>query len=79
MGVSFGLGDIVRIGATAPFVIGRMAAVTAASRVPGLRGITDNYAVRVLKRRLKTYGSPEFTTDAETYTPTVRAPARAAA
>ncbi len=69
MGVSFGVGDVVRIGVTAPFVIGRMVAVTAASRVPGLRGLTDNYAIRVLRRRLATYGKPEFATDAGTYTP----------
>lgn len=72
MGVQFGLGDIVRIGATAPFVIGRLAAVTAASRIPGLSAVTDSYAVRVLKRRLATYGKPEFTTDSHTYTPVVQ-------
>jgi hypothetical protein len=78
MGVPFGVGDLVRIGVTAPFIVGRMVAVTAAGRIPGLRGITDGYAVRVLKRRLATYGKPEFTTDAETYTPVAR-PAAAAA
>jgi hypothetical protein len=78
MSVPFEFGDIVRIGATAPFVIGRMVAVTAASRIPGLRGITDGYTVRVLKRRLATYGKPEFTTDSETYTPVAR-PAAAVA
>jgi hypothetical protein len=78
MGVQFGLGDIVRIGATAPFIIGRMVAVSAASRLPGLRGITDGYAVRVLRQRLATYGKPEFTTDSEAYTPVARtAPAPA--
>jgi hypothetical protein len=78
MGVQFGLGDVVRIGVTAPFVIGRMVTVTAASRIPGLRAVTDSYAIRVLKRRLATYGKPEFATDAETYTPVVQ-PAAAAA
>ncbi len=78
MGVEFGVGDVARIAVTAPFVIGRMVAVTAASRIPGLRGITDSYAVRMLKRRLATYGKPEFTTDAETYTP-VASPVAAAA
>jgi hypothetical protein len=79
MGVPFGLGDVVRIGATGPFIIGRMVAVSAASRIPGLRGITDAYAIRVLKRRLATYGKPEFTTDSETYTPVTVRPAAAAA
>ncbi|HEX4109495.1 MAG TPA: hypothetical protein VHX88_15265 [Solirubrobacteraceae bacterium] len=78
MGVSFGLGDMVRIGVTAPFVIGRMVAVTTASRIPGLRGITDAYAVRVLRQRLVTYGKPEFTSDSQTYTPVVRAAPAAA-
>jgi hypothetical protein len=79
MGVPFGVGDVVRIGATAPFIIGRMVAVSAASRIPGLKGITDSYAVRVLRRRLVTYGKPEFTTDADAYTPVARARATRAA
>lgn len=73
MGVSLGVGDVVRIAATAPLIIGRMAAVTAASRVPGLRRLADTYAIRVINRRLATYGKPEFTTDATTYTPVTRA------
>lgn len=64
--------DVVRVAATAPFVLGRVAAVTAASRVPVLRDIADSYAIRMLKKRLKTYGQPEFTSDATTYTPTVK-------
>ena len=79
MGVPFGVGDVVRIGVTAPFVIGRFVAVTAASRIPGLRNITDSYAVRLLKRRLVTYGKPEFTTDSAAYTPVVHAVPAAAA
>jgi hypothetical protein len=78
MGVEFGVGDVARIAVTVPFVIGRMVAVTAASRIPGLREITDSYAIRVLRRRLATYGKPEFTTDSASYTPVMR-PARAAA
>jgi hypothetical protein len=72
MSVQFGVGDVARIAVTAPFIIGRMVAVTAASRIPGLGAITDAYAVRVLKGRLATYGKPEFTTDAESYTPVAR-------
>jgi hypothetical protein len=78
MSVEFGVGDVARIAVTVPFVIGRMVAVSAASRIPGLREITDSYAIRVLKGRLATYGKPEFTTDSATYTPVVR-PAAAAA
>lgn len=69
MGVSFGATDVARIAVTAPFLVGRYLAVRAASGVPLLRGITDRYAIRVIKRRLATYGKPEFTTDAARYTP----------
>jgi hypothetical protein len=79
MGVNFGLSDVVRIGVTAPFIIGRVAAVSVASRIPGLRSLTDAYAIRVLKGRLATYGKPEFTSDAQTYTPVTARPAVAAA
>jgi hypothetical protein len=78
MSVQFGVGDIARIAVTAPFIIGRMVAVTAASRIPGLGMITDAYAIRVLKGRLATYGKPEFTTDSGTYAP-VAQPSVAAA
>jgi ER-bound oxygenase mpaB/B'/Rubber oxygenase, catalytic domain len=78
MSVQFGVGDVARIAITAPFIIGRMVAVTAASRIPGLGLITDAYAIRVLKGRLATYGKPEFTTDSTTYAP-VAQPSVAAA
>jgi hypothetical protein len=78
MSVQFGVGDVARIAVTAPFIIGRMVAVTAASRIPGLGAITDAYAIRVLKSRLATYGKPEFTSDSATYAP-VAQPAPAAA
>jgi hypothetical protein len=67
MGVPVRLRDVALVGATAPFIIGRNTIVTAASRVPALRGIADSYAIRVLKKRLKAYGTPEFTTDHKTY------------
>jgi hypothetical protein len=67
MGVQVKLRDTAVVGLTAPFIIGRNAAVTAASKVPALRGICDKYAIRVLKMRLKAYGTPEFTTDHTKY------------
>jgi len=79
MGVSFGVSDVARIAVTVPFVVGRMVAVTAASKVPGLKHVADSYAVRMLKKRLATYGAPEFTTDAATYKPVARAAVPAAA
>lgn len=78
MGVPFGAGDVARIAVTAPFVLGRFAAVMAASRVPVVRDVVDSYAIRTLKKRLRTYGKAEFTTDAAAYTP-VAAPAPSAA
>lgn len=69
MGIDFGPADIARIAATAPFLVGRFLAVRAAGRVPALRKAVDAYVIRVAKRRLATYGKPQFTTDAETYTP----------
>lgn len=79
MGVSFSKADGVRIAATAPLILGRFIAVQAAARVPLLRGAVDAYAIRSLKRRLKTYGTAEFATDATTYAPVDRAPAEATA
>lgn len=67
MGVPLRLLDVAVVGATAPFILGRNAAVMAASKVPALRGMADSYAIRVLKKRLVTYGTPEFTTDASKY------------
>ncbi|OBG76629.1 hypothetical protein A9X03_11590 [Mycobacterium sp. E1715] len=69
MGVSMGPTDLVRVALTAPFIIGRFTAVSHASRVPVLRDITDAYVIGLLKLRLATYGKPEFTSDAEHYTP----------
>ncbi|MED5814026.1 DUF2236 domain-containing protein [Mycolicibacterium sp. 050232] len=69
MGVSFGPADVVRIAVTAPFVMGRFFAVSRAVRIPVLRRFVDPYVVRLVKRRLVTYGKPEFTTDAAHYTP----------
>ncbi|OMC13943.1 hypothetical protein A5735_01375 [Mycolicibacter heraklionensis] len=68
-GVSIGLGDYLRIGLTAPFIMGRVAVVQRASRIPALSQITDDYLVRLIKRRLTTYGKPEFTSDVNDYTP----------
>ncbi|WP_409436019.1 DUF2236 domain-containing protein [Mycobacterium sp. SMC-14] len=68
-GVSIGLADYLRIGVTAPFIVGRLLVVRRASRIPALRQLTDDYLVRLVKRRLTTYGKPEFTSDASDYTP----------
>jgi hypothetical protein len=77
MGVTLKLRDSAVVGMTAPFIIGRNTVVTAASKLPVLREICDKYAIRVIKKRLKSYGTPEFTTDHKTY-PTEVAVAAAA-
>lgn len=67
MGVRVRARDVALVTATAPFIIGRNTVVTAASKLPVLRGICDKYAIRVIKKRLKSYGTPEFTTDHQAY------------
>jgi hypothetical protein len=67
MGVRVRPRDVAVVGLTAPFIIGRNTVVTAASKLPMLRGICDSYAIRVLKQRLRAYGTPEFTTDHTKY------------
>lgn len=70
MGVSLDPGDVVRIAATAPFLIGRFLLVQEAdSRIGPLRGVVDAFTITVLKRRLATYGHAEFASDGEKYAP----------
>ncbi len=66
-GVRLGLADVARIGITAPFLVGRFFAVMWASKKPKLQKICDDYTIRVLNKRLETYGKPEYTTDAKDY------------
>lgn len=67
MSVTFGVGDAIRVGLTAPFLVGRFLAITVASKQPALRGVADRYTTRIVKQRLATYGTPEFTTDPRDY------------
>jgi mpaB/rubber oxygenase-like protein len=78
MGVSVGPGDVVRIAATAPLVIGHFLAVQAAGGVPVVRNLVDVYAILAIKGHLATYGKPEFTTDAAQYRPVHQTVAAAA-
>lgn len=73
MGVTVGAADYARIAVTAPFLLLRLLVMQRASRTPGLRRITDAYVIRLLKRRLETYGKPEFTSDVDQYTPSGKA------
>lgn len=67
MSVHFGLGDAVRVGVTAPFVFGRFVGMVLATQRPALRSAADAYTTRVVRKRLATYGNPEYTTDAAAY------------
>lgn len=69
MGVTLGPGDYTRIALAAPFVLGRNLVVERAVRIPALRDVTNAYVLRLLKRRLATYGTAEYTSDVADYTP----------
>ncbi|MFI5715499.1 DUF2236 domain-containing protein [Nocardia sp. NPDC051750] len=69
MGVTLGPADYARIAVTAPFILGRLLLATGASRIPILEPAVDRYLTRLVERRLADYGSPEFVSDARTYTP----------
>ncbi|MEB3050999.1 oxygenase MpaB family protein [Mycolicibacter sp. MYC123] len=69
MGVTLSAGDYARIACTAPFVYGRVQLVERAARIPALRGVTNAYLLRLLKRRLEAYGTAEYTSDVADYTP----------
>lgn len=61
-GAPFGIADMARIGATAPFVFGRFLTLAVGSTRPGLKSAVDRYSVRVLKKRMVTYGRAEYMT-----------------
>lgn len=67
IGITFNVADKARIAATAPFVIGRYAAVLTASRWSWSAKLIDPYVIRLTKQRLATYGKPEHTTDPSSY------------
>lgn len=55
MGVVVTTLDRIRVGVTAPFVLGRMTAAVAASGVPLVRDVVDVVAIRTLRRRMRGY------------------------
>ncbi|MFE3189715.1 DUF2236 domain-containing protein [Nocardia sp. NPDC059240] len=61
--------DAARVAATAPFILARFVSMTVAGQLPALRNTVDTRTIRVIGKRLATYGSAEYTTDAATYTP----------
>ncbi|AHH20004.1 hypothetical protein NONO_c52200 [Nocardia nova SH22a] len=67
MSISFGIGDAALVVTTAPFILGRFLAMSVFGHRSVFRKWADRYTIRVLERRLATYGNPEFTTDARHY------------
>ncbi|WP_114201678.1 hypothetical protein [Janibacter anophelis] len=57
MGVHIAAADRLRVGATSPFVLGRMALAVALSGRPRLGGLIDRVTIRILRRRLADYGA----------------------
>ena len=68
MGVTMDNGDKLKVAAAAPLIFGRLKAVQMLDRIPPLRPVTDAAVTWTLKQRLRSYGHPEFRTDATTYT-----------
>ncbi len=73
MGVEYGPTDMATIALTAPLVFGSAITASTAARLPLLGGVTDAVVTEILKLRLASYGTPEFTSNHETYTPVARA------
>ena len=72
MGVHLDHGDKLKVAAAAPFIYGRLQAVRLLDRIPPLRPVTDAWVTWTLRQRLRSYGHPEFRTDASTYTHAAR-------
>ena len=67
MGLQMGVDDYVRVGLFAPLVFGSFFTAMNTSRLPIAGAVTDRLVTEVLKLRLASYGTPEFTTDAKSY------------
>lgn len=67
MGVKVRVPDVVLVGLTAPFVLGRFIGGVVAGAYPAVRDRLDVHVTRVVEQRLVTYGHPEFTTDPDSY------------
>lgn len=67
MGVELTPADLAIVALAGPFIIGRAKAVQLLRQVPPLRPPVDAYVTWLLRQRLRSYGHPEFKTDASTY------------
>jgi hypothetical protein len=69
LGVGLDLEDYARIALTAPLVFGSFLTARTTSRLPVLGALTDKVVTEVLRQRLASYGTPQFTTDPSQYRP----------
>ena len=67
MGVELSTADQAKVAVAAPFVLGRAKAVQFLDGIEALRPAVDRYVTWLLRQRLRSYGHPEFRTDATTY------------
>jgi hypothetical protein len=63
MGVQLGAADKLLVAATAPFVLGRHGLSVRATRNRRLAPLADSYTLRMLRKRLATYGVDEAMTE----------------
>lgn len=68
MGVHLSPADTAIVALTAPFIIGRAKAVQLLDGIGPVRPAVDAYVTWALRQRLRSYGHPEFRTDASSYT-----------
>jgi hypothetical protein len=67
MGVELTPADMAVVAVAGPFILGRAKAVKLLEQVGPLRPAVDAYVTWLLRQRLRSYGHPEFRTDASTY------------
>jgi hypothetical protein len=67
MGVELTPADLAIVALAGPFIIGRAKAIQLLRQVAPLRPPVDAYVTWLLRQRLRSYGHPEFKTDASTY------------
>jgi hypothetical protein len=73
MGVGMRVEDYALVALTAPLVLGSFWTARTVSQVPIVGTLTDKVMIEILKQRLASYGTPEFTTDASQYKPVASA------
>ena len=67
MGVDLTPADLAVVALAGPFILGRAKAVQLLRQVGPFRPGVDAYVTWLLRQRLRSYGHPEFRTDASTY------------